>query len=494
MGVFDFIGDAIGGITDIALDIVSPVTNAFGLDLRDTLNSFGKQMSGQNAIEMNRENIAMQRETNEMQRQMHSQDMQLSRDLQADAQRFNAAEAEKARQFNSAGAQMQRLSEAGINPFAAAQAVSGAQANASGASASSPVASTPATPSLTSPRNDISTATLPLNNMLAAFGMVSRVIESLGGAKRNRAEAKDILTKLEPTVELIKNQTIESSIKQTAGKLQNNILAATGMMKANQEVKNMVQEYAESVARCNYLALEGETEKAQKNLIELQQIGQRLQNVATSKQNKYLEPILQRNIKELDSRIRSIDADTGLTIAQRKTEDATRNAKVANLNADTYYKIQSGNLNNEQAQTIREQRPLVLRWQELLNDGKVIENSKLEQRLTNEIELQTKELERCGLINQQELQRLEMLKKENKLYYVKEAVNMVTAIGDTAAKFMPYRFPFLSSSTSTNTSTYSGTTKNENYTDVVTYERPNDARIYHNTRTRPTGAHQYKYK
>lgn len=441
MGAFDWIGDIFGGVGDVIDDVVSPFTNALGLGgLSSILGGYKNQLTGENAMQMNRENIAMQRETNQQQMLMHQGDMQLARELQSDSQAFNAAEAEKARQFNSASAMMERYISAGINPFAAMQSVTGATGNASGVSASSPIASAPSMPQLVAPRNDISTGTLPLNNLIAAFGMVSQVIERLGGAKRNRAEARSILEQLEPTVELIKNQNKESSIKQISMRISNDILKVTGMVKAKQEIKNLVQEWSESVARCNYLALEGETELAKQELTRSQKIGQDLNNKATRIQNKYLEPMLQQSYNEVSARIRNLEADSALKGAQKVTEDVTRGAKVRLLNAQAYEALQSGELSNEQKNSIREILPYQKRWQELLNDGKVVENSKLEQKLTNEINLQLKELEKAGLVNKQEVEKLGILQKENKLKFIKEATAMFTSLVNSAGSLMPNMF------------------------------------------------------
>lgn len=445
---FDFIGDILGGVGDIALSVVNPVTNALGLgNVQDFLGSYKNQMTGEHALQMNRENIAMQRETNQQNWLIHQGDMQLAKDLQTQAQNFNAAEAEKTRQFNSAPEQMARLQQAGINPFAAAQAVSGVQGNNSGATASVSANSAPIGAPMVSPRNDISTAQLPLQNMLALFGMGSDLIRALGSSKKDRAEAKQITTLLGENLELLKNTNKESYIKQVAGKINNQILKETGLATANQRLKNMVAEYSEIIARTDYTSLQGDVAEAQTGLIELQQHGQALANKLTRKQLAWFDPMQDATLRELNTRIRNIDADTGKKKAETLDINLTRDARIKNLNASTYNLISSGKLNDEQAQTIREQRPLVLEWQKLLNEGKVTENNWLGRRLANEVELQVKELQRCGLINQQEQERLEILHKENNLKYVKEVVGMISDIGDTASKFMPYRFPFQSSTT-----------------------------------------------
>jgi len=449
MSVFDFFGDLVGGVTDLALDIVSPITDVFGFDLREGLNSFGKQISGQNAMQMNRENIAMQRETNEMQKTLHLQDLAFAREQNEKNNQFAAEQAalafQREAQFNSETARMQRLVNAGINPFVASQQVTGASANATGYSASPSQSPIPVTPSLQAPRNDISaSSSAGLQNLLAVFKMGTDLINSLSSSKKNSAEADNIRAQMEEVVNLLRNQNKESSIRQETSKLELSILKATGLEKAKNELKLQVHDIANLAARTNYIALEGDQTKAMTDLIELKKSTQFLQNQLTSEQLKTAPRYFRALVGELESKIRNLDSSTNLNVAQAKTEEVTRGAKLKLLNAQAYEAITQGNVNKEQATTIREMRPVQKKWQELLNDGKVAENKYLEKKCANEVALQIKELERAGMINAQEAERLEILKKENQLKYCKEAVGMLTDIADSAAKFMPYRFPFLS--------------------------------------------------
>lgn len=406
MGFFsDLVGGLAGSITANPLSAITSIGSMIG--------GFTQQ-SAQKAI--NEQNIAMQRETNALQEKMFNQNL----DWQRESQQIQ-------NDYNDIGAQIARAEKAGLSPHAVLGGA-GSVAAGSGAAGSG-------VPALTAPHANMVDS--PIVSGIAQYNGIASALQSLSQSGLNDAQ-KD------RTYKLLQAELNGIVLDNDSKKWKLDLAYKFDDKFKQAEYDLMISKNALQLSEINLNEELTETQKYEQMNKLSDSLLKDMQRLLTKKEYDFFEKKWEATLAEIKSRINLNAASARYQNVQADDTIATRQARVAALNSQTFQNMAAGRLSHAQAEQIEGLTPLVIKAQELANQATSFTNAVLPQKLKNEIDMQLNELKRQNIINEQEGQRLEMLQKENNLYYYKEVVGMFTDVLDTAAEFMPYKFPKLS--------------------------------------------------
>lgn len=411
MGLLDLFG-SLGSLGSAAGSAVSPLGVMLGVG---SLASGLYQTATQK--EINDDNIRFQRETNALQEKMFNQNL----DWQRESQQIQ-------NDYNSVAAQVARAAQAGLSPHAL---LGGAGSSPAGVGSSGS-----GLPALTAPHAQMVDS--PLFNSIASLNGVASAMKSVSDSGLSDAQKQRAISMLQYELEGLK---LDNDAKKWSLSLS---------YKFDDEFKQA--EYDLLVSRnalqMSQISLNEELTETQKyeqlNKLEDSML-KHMQKLLTKKEYDIFDKKWKMTFSEVESRIKLNAASARNQNVQADDTIASRQARIKVLNSQAFMQMAQGELSENQSKQILTMLPLIEEAQKLANQATTFTNNVLPQRLKNELNLQYNELKRQKLINEQEIQRLEMLQKENNLYYFKEIVGIMTDIADTAAELMPYKFPKLSS-------------------------------------------------
>lgn len=405
-----FLKDLIGGLSSSVTG--NPLGAALGVG--SLISGFSQQATQK---KINEQNIAMQRETNALQEKMFNQNL----DWQRESQQIQ-------NDYNSIASQVERAAEAGLSPHAV---LGGAGATAAGTGATGS-----GIPALTAPHAQMIDS--PLQSSIASLNGVASAMQSISQSGLNDSQ-KDKITRM------LQYELQSLQLDNDAKEWSNNMRYEFDEPMKQAEYDLLISKNALQMSEITLNEELTETQKyEQLNKLE-DSLLKRMQKLLTKKEYDVFDQKFQKTMQEIDSRIKLNSASARNQNVQADDTIVTRQSRIKVLNSQAFLNIATGELNQTQSKQILTMLPLIEEAQNLANQATSFTNNVLPQKLKNDLQMQFNELKRQGLINEQEVQRLEMLQKENNLYYFKEVVGMMTDIADTAAEFMPYKFPKLSS-------------------------------------------------
>lgn len=399
------------------MGLFGKIIGALAGDPVGAITSIGSLIGGFNQSstqkEINAANIAMQRETNAMQERMFNQNLAWQRESQ-----------QIQNDYNSIASQVERAEMAGLSPHAV---LGGAGSTAAGSGSSGT-----SVPALTAPHAQMIDS--PITNSIGLYNGIASALQSLSQSGLNDAQ-KD------RTYKMLMHELDSISLDNESKRWALSLSYKFDDKYKQAEYDLLVQRKALELSQINLNEELTETQKYEQINKLSDALLKDMQRMLTKKEYDLFLEKWEYTKNLIVSQIKSNAASARYQNTQADDLTATRQARIKVLNSESFKNIAQGTLSNEQAEQIHKLTPLVVRAHELANQAAEFTNNTLPQKLKNELDLQFNELKRQNIINDQEVQRLEMLQKENNLYYYKEVVGMMTDVLDTASEFMPYKFP-----------------------------------------------------
>lgn len=248
---------------------------------------------------INEQNIAMQRETNAMQRAMFDDNLSWQRESQ-----------QIQNDYNSIGAQYQRAVEAGINPFGA---------NSTQTPAGSPAGGS-AIPSMIAPRAEMIDSSAA--NIIGNISQVAQAISALSSSRLNDAKTVEIRAMLEDNVRLLSAQ-VEATQEDVRGKhIANNIAQTFGVKQAQADLYLKIQQFGESVARCDLLAKQGKVADAETAYKDVLRLGEEVENDMKRTKRGFFSEYCRLQNQTLEEGIKTARTEQSRNAAATKEHEA----------------------------------------------------------------------------------------------------------------------------------------------------------------------------
>lgn len=377
---------------------------------------------------INEQNIAMQREINAMQRAMFDDNLSWQRESQ-----------QIQNDYNSIGAQYQRAVEAGINPFGA---------NSTQTPAGSPAGGS-AIPSLIAPRAEMIDSSAA--NIIGNISQVAQAISALSSSRLNDAKTVEIRAMLEDNVRLLSAQ-VEATQEDVRGKqIANNIAQTFGVKQAQADLYLKIQQFGESVARCDLLAKQGKVADAETAYKDVLRLGEEVENDMKRTKRGFFSEYCRLQNQTLEEGIKTARTEQSRNAAATKEHEAGAALKTAEAqteNALRPYKVTLSILTNG-LKALEYQDSSA--FQDFLTRSTVIKNDEgVELEINNRDILNGNKLlqgiadvrrtETLTDKDKQELERLEQLteiaEKENKAYWYELVLRHLEHLGDLGAKVL----------------------------------------------------------
>lgn len=276
---------------------ISPVGNVLS-GIGSVVGAISGAKSARDAQrEANETNIMLARENNALQYKMAQENNWLQQALLRENNQFNRQQAidmfMMENYYNSPVQQMERLRKAGLNPAVMMEGAGGsATGNADGSTPSAASAGiTPQLPSLTTPHVE------PLPTMatgfLSALQQLSQIKLTNAQAKKSGAEINRIETLLDQEFANLQADTDLKKSQQHYNETLNEIQRVFGKSKAFADIR-------ESYSRYTLNMLKGDTEKAQKALLEIEKEFKDTQNKQLIEQAPFLLANIQKTGQLID--------------------------------------------------------------------------------------------------------------------------------------------------------------------------------------------------
>lgn len=409
MGLLDSIGKIFTTISPIGA-IASGVGSLIGAISGS--KSQQKAVESQNdanlqiARENNQTSIDIARENNALQQSMLRENNEFNRQQAIDM--FNLENA-----YNSPLAQVRRFSEAGLNPAIMMQGAGGTASGNSSASAPTAAAAgiSPVMPTLTTPHMEaVPPMALGFIEAMASLSQIdlNRANARKAGSEKNRIDQL-IPAELEEMFSRAENAQAQASYQRTMELIEKTY----GNEKRKAEIKKTIADYS-------LACLKGETEKAQKLLLDAEQ------KLTNTKNDQLIEqaPVILQNLKEQGELIRK----------QQQTEKSKQAANYASAQESK----ERANLTRKEAKLLEDQHDDLVYARRLQNAKDFQELGEMAVTWQYRFE----ELRNRKLISDEQYKEVqeavERAKKENTWFWWSKAIETAERINNGANKWAPW--------------------------------------------------------
>lgn len=402
MGLGKLLGNIVkatpwGAVAEVGSSLISGIA---GNAAQKSANKANIQIAEQNnqtqrdiAAANNQNQIDMMRENN-----------QFSRDMALEM--FNLEN-----EYNSPVEQLKRLQEAGVNPAVYFANQNGSAGTADGATPSAAGSTiSPQLPNMVTPT--VQAVPPIVTGVLGALTQLANISQTKAQAKKLGVETDKLQKFMDEEFNslVLNNKNLE--IKNNADQFQYQMEQMFAQAERGSRLAKTIQEIYNLGADIQLKAAQGKLAQAQADLA-------KMEKEFTNSRNTELKYKLPYVVSLMKGQIELLNAQAGESRASA---------------SEHYARVE---LTKQQAERIKEARPVLLEIDKLNRDN--LSNNKYEfdqtigdkiKMVTQQMQLQGKELDRIDAL-------IERAKKENNIFYLQQAIHMLREISDGVSNYIP---------------------------------------------------------